>query len=171
MMKKLKTYSYKTETLFLKALKTKIIKPHAGFQESFVRTNVDVCFAGGVLNAGKAQPLYSKILTPYGFTTMGEITVGSIICDTEGKTQRVEAVYERGIRDCYRITFSNGASVDCCDEHLWDVYDTLKCDVVTIELSQIIKNPKRYRLYLPKEIANTSIPFRCYNWKWRLCRR
>ena len=132
--------------------KTKIIKPHAGFQESFVRTNVDVCFAGGVLNAGKAQPLYSKILTPYGFTTMGEITVGSIICDTEGKTQRVEAVYERGIRDCYRITFSNGASVDCCDEHLWDVYDTLKCDVVTIELSQIIKNPKRYRLYLPKEV-------------------
>lgn len=30
-----------------------IIKPHAGFQEKFVRTNVDVCFAGGVLNCGK----------------------------------------------------------------------------------------------------------------------
>lgn len=32
---------------------TKIIRPHAGFQEKFVRTNVDVCFAGGVLNCGK----------------------------------------------------------------------------------------------------------------------
>ena len=30
-----------------------IIRPHAGFQEKFVRTNVDVCFAGGVLNCGK----------------------------------------------------------------------------------------------------------------------
>jgi hypothetical protein len=33
--------------------KIKIIRPHAGFQEKFVRTNVDVCFAGGVLNCGK----------------------------------------------------------------------------------------------------------------------
>ena len=30
-----------------------IIKPHAGFQEKFVRSNVDVCFGGGCLNAGK----------------------------------------------------------------------------------------------------------------------
>ena len=131
---------------------TKIIRPHNGFQESFVRTNVDVCFAGGVLNAGKAQPLYSKILTPNGYTTMGDINVGSIICDTEGNTQTVEAVYERGIRDCYRITFSNGAKVDCCDEHLWDVYDTGKGRIVTIELSRIMKNPNRYRLYLPKAV-------------------
>ena len=35
------------------ATNTKIIRPHAGFQEKFVRTNVDVCFAGGVLNCGK----------------------------------------------------------------------------------------------------------------------
>lgn len=31
----------------------KIIKPHQGFQEKFVRSNVDVAFGGGVLNAGK----------------------------------------------------------------------------------------------------------------------
>lgn len=33
--------------------KTRIIKPQAGFQEKFVRTNVDVCISGGVLNCGK----------------------------------------------------------------------------------------------------------------------
>ena len=40
-----------------------IIKPHAGFQEKFVRTNVDVCFAGGVLNP---QPVDSRVATPTG---------------------------------------------------------------------------------------------------------
>lgn len=33
----------------------KIIRPHAGFQENFVRSNVDVCIGGGVLNAGKTS--------------------------------------------------------------------------------------------------------------------
>lgn len=33
--------------------KSKIIRPHEGFQENFVRSNVDVCIGGGVLNAGK----------------------------------------------------------------------------------------------------------------------
>lgn len=31
----------------------KVITPHKGFQEKFVRSNVDVCFGGGVLNVGK----------------------------------------------------------------------------------------------------------------------
>ena len=33
---------------------TVIYKPHKGFQEKFVRTNVDVCFGGGNLGAGKS---------------------------------------------------------------------------------------------------------------------
>ena len=34
--------------------KTQIFRPHKGFQEKFVRTNVDVCFGGGNLGAGKS---------------------------------------------------------------------------------------------------------------------
>lgn len=33
----------------------KIIRPQPGFQERFCRANVDVCFGGGVLNAGKTS--------------------------------------------------------------------------------------------------------------------
>lgn len=106
-------------------------------------------FGGGCLNAGKAQPLYSKVLTPKGFVAMGDLKRGDLICDTKGSIQRVEEVYDRGIRDCYKITFSNGATVDCCDEHLWSVYDISKKRMTTIELSQIMENPKRYRLNMP----------------------
>ena len=31
----------------------KIVRPFEGFQEKFVRSNVDVCIGGGVLSAGK----------------------------------------------------------------------------------------------------------------------
>lgn len=33
----------------------KVIRPHKGFQDNFVRSNVDVCFGGGCLNAGKTS--------------------------------------------------------------------------------------------------------------------
>ena len=35
------------------AAEQKIIRPQAGFQERFVRSNVDVVIGGGVLNCGK----------------------------------------------------------------------------------------------------------------------
>ena len=34
--------------------KAKVFRPQAGGQEAFVRSNVDVCFFGGVLNCGKS---------------------------------------------------------------------------------------------------------------------
>ena len=38
----------------------RIIKPHEGFQEKFVRSNVDVVIGGGVLACGKS---YAAILS------------------------------------------------------------------------------------------------------------
>lgn len=35
------------------AEKTQIFRPHEGFQQAFVRTNVSVCFGGGILGGGK----------------------------------------------------------------------------------------------------------------------
>lgn len=43
---------------------TKIIRPHAGFQEKFVRTNVDVCFGGGQLAGGKSFGAILSVAEP-----------------------------------------------------------------------------------------------------------
>ena len=131
----------------------KIIRPHAGFQEKFVRTNVDVCIAGGVLNCGKAQPLKSEILTPNGFVRMGDLKRGDEICDTEGGVQHVEEIYDRGLRDNYRVVFNNGANVECCDEHLWTARDLKSNKYVTIELSEIMKDLRRYKIDMPSPVA------------------
>ena len=59
---------------------THIIRPQEGFQEKFVRSNVDVCFGGGVLNP---QPLDSIVITPNGKKCMGDIQEGDVITFTQ----------------------------------------------------------------------------------------
>jgi len=68
---------------------------------------------------GCAQPLSSKILTPQGFVTMGDIKVGDVITGSDGNTQKVCGVYPQGEKDIYKITFSDGSFTECCEEHLW----------------------------------------------------
>ena len=68
---------------------------------------------------GKAQPLDAKILTPTGWTTMGAIKVGDAVIDGDGKRAKVIGVFDRGTRDVFRVTMSDGGSTECCDEHLW----------------------------------------------------
>lgn len=102
---------------------TKIIRPHAGFQEKFVRTNVDVCVAGGVLNS---QPLDALIATPNGFVRMGDIKAGDIICDPKGGTQRVNYTLDKGMRDCVEFLLDDGRVVESDLDHHWKVKDAKK---------------------------------------------
>ena len=101
----------------------KIIQPQAGFQEKFVRSNVDVVIGGGVLNCGKAQPLDSTVCTPFGFRKIGDLKVCDIINNTTGGCQKVEQIFERGVLDCCEVEFDDGSIVKCCPEHLWTVWD------------------------------------------------
>jgi hypothetical protein len=80
---------------------------------------------GGVLaddmGLGKAQPLDAKILTPTGWTTIGELAVGQAVVGSDGTPTKVTGVFPQGELEVFRVTFSDGASVECCDEHLWHV--------------------------------------------------
>ena len=48
--------------------------------------------AGGT---GKAQPLWSKVLTPTGWTTMGNINVGDEVVAGDGSTTHVTGVFPK----------------------------------------------------------------------------
>jgi hypothetical protein len=73
------------------------------------------------MGLGKAQPLDAKVLTPTGWRCMGDLVVGDEVIGSNGHPCAVVGVYPRGERDVYRVTFSDGASTECCDEHLWQV--------------------------------------------------
>ena len=65
------------------------------------------------------QPLTAKILTPNGWTTMGELSVGSRVISRDGKPTNVIGIYPKGVKKVFRITTSDGSSTECCEDHLW----------------------------------------------------
>lgn len=76
----------------------------------------------GEPGVGKAQPLYSKIKTPTGWTTMGDIKLGDVVSTPDGKSANVVGVYPQGKKDIYKITFADGRTAESCKEHLWEIY-------------------------------------------------
>lgn len=70
---------------------------------------------------GKAQPLYSKVLTPHGFVNMGDIHIGDTVISGEGRNSKVIGVYPQGVKKIYEIIFDDGSKVRCSDKHLWKV--------------------------------------------------
>ncbi len=65
------------------------------------------------------QPLDAKIATPEGWTTMGELKIGSEIFSETGVPTKVIGIYPKGVKDVYRIKTSDGKTTECCEDHLW----------------------------------------------------
>lgn len=78
--------------------------------------------AQGCPGTGKAQPLYSKILTPSGWVTMGDISIGDDVITPDGNISKVLNVYPQGKKDIYEVTFHDGSKARGCKEHLWECY-------------------------------------------------
>lgn len=74
------------------------------------------------MGTGKAQPLDAEILTPDGFIAMRDVRPGRLICSPDGGVSKVVGVHPQGIKEVFRVFFSDGTSTECCDDHLWDVH-------------------------------------------------
>ena len=113
--------------------------------------------AGGILademGLGKAQPLDAQVLTPTGWRRMGDLQVGDEVIGSKGDAVPVTGVYEQGIKDIYRVTFSDGSSTECCDEHLWQVNTPLRrwrgAEPRVMELAEIRQQARRRRRQPP----------------------
>lgn len=108
---------------------------------------------------GKAQPLYSKVLTPNGFKAMGDIKVGDAIIAGNGNIAAVIGIYPQGKRPCYRFTLDDGSVCDSSDEHLWSV--KTRDDRASHKANRIVKTIdmlKNYRVEGDKR-CNYSIDY------------
>ena len=97
--------------------------PQAGFQENVLRNDADILIIGGRRGGGKMQPLHSKVLTPHGWSTMGDLQLGyEVINPTDGKAQKVIRITDHKNKPIYSVLFSDGTRVECGAEHLWLIY-------------------------------------------------
>lgn len=98
------------------------------FQKAGVKYAVDTerVLIADEMGLGKAQPLDAKLLTPDGWLWMADVQVGRQVIGSNGCPTKVTGVYLQGVRQVFRVTFSDGATTRCCGEHLWSVTSPLR---------------------------------------------
>lgn len=78
---------------------------------------------GDVVGCGKAEIVDNNIFTPYGRKRIGDVKIGDKVIGSDGKSHNVIGVYPQGVKPVYKVTFNDGCSVECADEHLWTIFD------------------------------------------------
>ena len=69
---------------------------------------------------GKALDISTKIPTPNGYTTMGDLKVGDEVFDKDGNITNVTFVTPiKYNHKCYEVTFSDGEKIIADEEHNW----------------------------------------------------
>lgn len=71
---------------------------------------------------GRAQPLFTNVLTPTGFRPIGDLKVGDFVIGSDGAPTEVTGVYPQGFKEIYRVFTQDGASTLASGDHLWAVY-------------------------------------------------
>jgi len=113
---------------------TQSVNIDEGFVTLILGSNPD--YGEGIRNGvGKAQPMYSKIRTPYGWKTMKDIDIGDFVLTPKGTTSVVMGKYPQGKRTVYEIKTHDGKTTHCCKEHLWNVY--MGDDYKTVDTREI----------------------------------
>jgi len=128
--------------------------------------------AYGSAGTGKAQPMSAKILTPEGWTTMSDITVGTHIITPKGTTTTVTRIFPQGLKDIFTITFHDGSQTQCCAEHLWKCWYTKQLGqppkqyvIQTFEIMELLKQGISVRIPVitPTNISDVEVPLDPYS--------
>lgn len=107
----------------------------------------------GPAGTGKAQPMWSKVLTVDGFLPMRQIQIGMKVYTHNGNIAKITGIYPQGERDIYTIYTKSGEYIDVADNHLNVIVQYKNSEMVeqvvdTLTLLNIYnRNP--HNIYLP----------------------
>lgn len=119
------------------------------FPDNFTTTVNNGIFSGS-RGRGKEQPLSSLVLSEHGYITMGDVEVGTKVYGRDGQLHPVTAIYPQGVKDIYKITFSDNTSARCGLQHLWQVEKDGKSFTINIkQLLECSENESLTNYYIP----------------------
>lgn len=163
------------QSLHIRIEDLRTITPLTPNQKSFFQhfNQYQAILLHGSPGTGKAQPLTSKILTPGGWTLMGDIEEGDVIIAADGSNTTVTGVFPQGEKEIYEIKFHDGSSTRACGEHLWNVWYTRNNDrtfkqephtISTEEIINILESGRNVAvdLYTPLEGEDADLPIHPY---------
>ena len=101
----------------------------------------------GAAGSGKAQPLYSKVLTEEGWKEFKDLEITDKIYTEDGSVSKLKYITPIQYKDIYRIYFKDGRFTDCSEDHLWKLYrngwDSSK--IISLKSFKDILNTKTYK--------------------------
>lgn len=106
------------------------------------------------MGSGKALPNSTLIPTPQGMLRMGELKPNDLVYGSDGCPHKILNVYPQGIREIYRVLFSDGTYCDCDIEHLWIVRKT---------------NEEKWQVMTLAEIMHDNIALQDRQWEIPIC--
>ena len=119
--------------------------------------------SGLVVLDWKGLPLDTPILTNNGWKTMGTLTLEDKVYDKQGKLVKIKHISEVHYNPCYKITFDNGSSIVCDEDHRWEVFKTYNIEKrdffveTTKEIFNNLKNEKTSKKRSTKSIYRIDI--------------
>jgi intein/homing endonuclease len=144
------------------------------FQEKMLRTFHENRFSICKLprQCGKSLALDTKIPTPDGWTTMGEVKVGDKVLSPDGKSVTVltktDPMYNH---KCYKLYFDTGEEIVADAGHLWEVTKNyygrkLKKEVLTTQqIADLYKKKNDEKSVREKYFINITKPVECFTKK------
>lgn len=75
---------------------------------------------GGSAGGGKLLPLDTPVPTSTGWTTVGNLSIGTKLFDEKGRICAVTHLFDIEKKPkLYRFTFDDGTTIDSCENHKW----------------------------------------------------
>lgn len=71
------------------------------------------------VGGGKAQPNTEPVLTPAGWRPIGSLQIGDQVIGSAGSAVRVTGVFPQGLKETWKVSFSDGSFALCDPDHLW----------------------------------------------------
>jgi hypothetical protein len=109
---------------------------------------------------GKSLPADAPVLTPAGYRSIGDLSVGDMVIGRNGRPTRVTGVYPQGQQPTYMLLFSDGAWVECSEDHLWQIehYDGSDQVLTTAEIIAQIDQRLHIPICDPVEFPAKTLP-------------
>lgn len=118
--------------------------------EVFIRCDMNLLISGKT-GSGKAFVNSTRIPTPNGWKTIGELKENDFVFDRLGQETKVLGVYPQGKLNTYRLTLADGREFLCNDEHIWTVKELHDTEFKNLTTREIIDSGKIH--YIPNNKA------------------
>ena len=133
----------------------KELKPRDEDQEEYfefaLRDDKPVVVFNLRTGGGKALRVDTPVLTPNGWIPIGELKVDDEVISRDGTVTKVTGVFPQGIKKLNKVTFWDGRTSYCCDEHLWKIFDAKYSQWKVVDTTELkrLQERKQLRTYIP----------------------